>query len=70
MQTAYERIKQLEKDEQENYPLMQPYGAGRKFVPVETPHYREKLKLTNRIKDIKQEISTLEQRLSDIKRTL
>jgi hypothetical protein len=70
MHTANERIKQLEKDEQENYPLMQPYGSGRKFVPVEGPHYREKVKLTNRIKEIKDELTILEQRLEDIKRSL
>jgi hypothetical protein len=46
MHVANERIKQLEKDEQENYPLMQPYGSGRKFVAVGSPHYREKVKLT------------------------
>jgi len=70
MHTANERIKQLEKDEQENYPLMQPYGSGRKFVPVESPHYREKVKLTNRTKEIKDELTILEQRLDDIKRSL
>jgi hypothetical protein len=49
---------------------MQPYGSGRKFVAVESPHYREKVKLTNRIKEIKQELTFLEQRLEDIKRSL
>ena len=37
MHTANERIKQLEKDEQENYPLMQPYGSGRKWFLWRAP---------------------------------
>jgi Domain of unknown function (DUF4124) len=67
---AEERIKQLEKDEEENYPLMQPYRSRGRFVPVESPHYREKVKLANRIKSIKEEIATLEERLSNIRRSL
>ena len=67
---AEERIKQLEKDEDENYPSMQPFYSRGRFVPVESPHYREKVKLANRIKSIKEEIATLEERLSKIKRSL
>ena len=70
MKAAEERIKQLEKDEEDNYPLVQPYRGRRGFVAVETPHYREKLKLANRIKSIKEEIATLEERLSEVRRGL
>jgi flagellar motility protein MotE (MotC chaperone) len=70
MKAAEERIKQLEKDEEENYPSMQPFRSRRRFVPVESPHYQEKVKLVNRIKSIKEEIATLEERLSNIRRGL
>ena len=69
---AEDRIKWLEKDEEQNHPSMQPYRdrSRRGFVPVESYHYREKLKLTNRIKFIQEEIATLVGKLSVIKRSL
>jgi chromosome segregation ATPase len=70
MKAAEERIKQLEKEEEENYPSMQPQRSRGRFAPVESPHYREKVKLANRIKSIKEEIATLEERLSNIRRGL
>ena len=70
MMEAEERIKQLEKDEDENHPSMQPFYSRGRFVPVESPHYREKVKLADRIKSIKEEIATLEERLSKIRRSL
>jgi flagellar motility protein MotE (MotC chaperone) len=70
MKAAEKRIKQLEKEEEENYPSIQPQRIRGRFVPVESPHYREKVKLVNRIKSIKEEIATLEERLSNIRRGL
>ena len=67
---AEEQIKKLEKDEEENYPTMQPQRSRGRFTPIETHHYQEKVKLTNRIKSIKEEIATLEERLSNIRRGL
>jgi len=37
---------------------------------MKTPHYREKMKLANEIKAIKEEIATLERRLFEIKKGL
>ncbi len=70
MRQAEERIRFLEKDEEENYPLIQPFHSGRRFNPVEPHHHQEKVRLSNRIKFIKDEIATLEKRLSEIQRSL
>lgn len=70
MKAAEKRIKQLEKEEEENFPSIQPHRSRGRFVPVETPQYREKVKLVNRIESIKEEIATLEERLSNIRRGL
>ena len=70
MKAAQERIKQLEKEEEENYPLVQPHRCRRRFVALESPYYREKVTLANRIKSIKEEIATLEERRSNIRRGL
>ena len=60
-------IKKVEKEEQDNHPSFRSkYGA----VPVKTPHYREKVKLVDEIKAIKEEIATLERRLFEIKKGL
>ncbi len=72
-EAAVQRIKELEKDEEENYPAMQPFQSHSGkfgFVSVETPHHREKVKLVNRIRAIRDEIETLEKRLAEIRRTL
>ena len=62
-----ELIKKVEKEEWDNHPSFRSkYGS----VPVKSPHYREKAKLANEIKAIKEEIATLERRLFEIKKGL
>jgi septal ring factor EnvC (AmiA/AmiB activator) len=62
-----ELIKKVEKEEQDNHPS---FRSRNRPVPVKTPHYREKMKLANEIKAIKEEIATLERRLFEIKKGL
>ena len=70
LNASEERIRYLEKDEKENDPLIQPQRSRGKFAPVASRHYREKQILENRIKSIKEEIATLEEKLSSIRRSL
>ena len=63
-------IKKIEKEEQENHLSVQSFRSTFGAVPVKTPHYREKAKLVDEIKAIKEEIATLERRLVDIKKGL
>ena len=70
MKATEELIKKVEKEEQDNHPSVQPFRSKYGPVPVKTPHYREKVKLANEIKAIKEEIATLERRLFEIKKGL
>ena len=70
MKATEDLIKKLEKEEQDNHPSVQPSRSKYGPVPVKTPHYREKAKLANEIKAIKEEIATLERRLFEIKKGL
>jgi hypothetical protein len=67
MKATEELIKKVEKEEQDNHPSFRSKDG---VVPVKTPHYREKMKLANEIKAIKEEIATLEGRLFEIKKGL
>ena len=67
MKATEDLIKKVEKEEQDNHPSFRSRNGS---VPVKTPHYREKVKLANEIKSIKEEIATLERRLSEIKKGL
>lgn len=67
MKATEELIKKVEKEEQDNHPS---FRSKNRPVPVKTPHYREKMKLANEIKAIKEEIATLERRLFEIKKGL
>jgi hypothetical protein len=67
MKATEELIKKVEKEEVDNHPS---FRSRDKSVPVKTPHYREKAKLANDIKTFKEEITTLERRLSEINRGL
>jgi hypothetical protein len=67
MKATEELIKKVEKEEQDNHPSFRSKNTP---VPVKTPHYREKIKLANEIKAIKEEIATLERRLFEIKKGL
>jgi hypothetical protein len=62
-----ELIKKVEKEELDNHPSFRSKVGS---VPVKTPHYREKAKLANEIKAIKEEIATLERRLFEINKGL
>ena len=70
MKATEELIKKVEKEEQDNHPSVQPFRSKYGSVPMKTPHYREKMKLANEIKAIKEEIATLERRLFEIKKGL
>jgi hypothetical protein len=70
MEKARERIKYLEKDEEDNHPQVQPHFRRRGFVPVAGTHFKERQDLSYRIKDIQKEIAALEEKLSEIKRGL
>jgi len=70
MKATEELIKKVEKEEQENHPSVQPFRSKNGPVPAKTPHYREKMKLANEIKAIKEERATLERRLFEIKKGL
>jgi hypothetical protein len=63
-------IKKVEKEEVDNHPSVQPHRSKYGPVPVKTPHYREKMKLANQIKAIKEEIATLERRSLEIQKGL
>ena len=67
MKATEELIKKVEKEEQDNHPS---FRSKNRPVPVKSPHYREKMKLADEIKAIKEEITTLERRLFDIKKGL
>ena len=60
-------IKKVEKEEQDNHPSFRPKVGA---VPVKTPHYREKAKMADDIKAMKEEIATLERRLLEINKGL
>jgi len=67
MKATEELIKKVEKEEQDNHPS---FRSKNRPVLAKTPHYREKAKLADEIKAIKEEIATLERRLSEIKKGL
>jgi Mg2+ and Co2+ transporter CorA len=67
MKATEDLIKKVEKEEQDNHPSFRSKSGS---VPAKSPHYREKLKLANEIKAMKEEIAILERRLSEIKRGL
>jgi hypothetical protein len=67
MKATEELIKKVEKEEQDNHPS---FRSKNRPGPVKTPHYREKMKLANEIKAIKEQIATLERRLFEIKKGL
>jgi hypothetical protein len=60
-------IKKVEKEEWDNHPS---FRSRNRSVPVKSPHYREKMKLADEIKAMKEEIATLERRLLEIKKGL
>jgi hypothetical protein len=61
MKLSEERLKWIENYERENYYYYLPYRNSKtgKLVPVGSPYYDEKVRLTQRIKSIKSEIKAL-----------
>jgi hypothetical protein len=69
---AEERLKWIEDYEKENYLYYIPYRDRRtgRLVPMASPYYDEKVRLTQRIASIKSEIKTLQEKVSNILKSL
>jgi len=67
-----ERLKEIEELEKVDYDYYVPFTDRRtgKFVPVATPYYDEKVRLTKRKEIIRAEINSLEEKIAEIKRSL
>ena len=72
MKLSEERLKRIEDYEREDYYYYMPYRDRRtgRLVPVASPYYDEKVRLTQRIKSIKSEIKALQEKVSNILRSL
>jgi hypothetical protein len=72
MRLSEERLKWIETYEREDYLYYLPYRDRKtgRLVPVGSPYYDEKVRLTQRIKSIKSEIKALQERVSNILKSL
>ena len=72
MKLSEERLKWIENYERENYYYHMPYRNRKtgKLVPVASPYYDEKVRLTHRIESIKSEIRALQVEVSSILKSL
>ena len=72
MKLSEERLKWIEDYERENYYYYLPYRNPRtgKLAPVASPYYDEKVRLTQRIQSIKSEIKALQEKVSNILKSL
>ena len=72
MKLSEERLKWIENYEREYYYYYIPYRDRRtgNLVPVASPYYDEKVRLTQRIKSIKSEIRALQAEVSSILKSL
>jgi len=72
MRLSEERLKWIEDYEKENYQYYMPYRDRKtgKLVPVASPYYDEKVRLEKRIESIKSEIKSLQEKVSNILRSL
>lgn len=72
MRISEERLKWIENYERENYYYYMPYRNSKtgKLVPVASPYYDEKVRLTQRIESIKSEIKALQVEVSSILKSL
>ncbi len=72
MRLSEERLKWIEDYEKENYYYYMPYRDRKtgKLVPVASPYYEEKIRLEKRIESIKSEIRALQEKVSNILRSL
>ena len=67
-----ERLREIEELEKVDYEYYIPFRDRRtgKFVAVATPYYDEKVRLTKRMEVITAEINSLEEKITEIKRSL
>jgi len=67
-----ERLKEIEELEKVDYEYYIPFRDPRtgKFVPVASPYYDEKVRLTKRMEIVKTEIHSLEEKIDEIKKSL
>jgi predicted nucleic acid-binding Zn-ribbon protein len=67
-----ERLKWIEDYERENYLFYIPFKDTKtgKLVPVGSPYHEEKFRLERRIESIKSELKPLQEKLSEINRSL
>jgi len=67
-----ERLKEIEELEKVDYQYYVPFRDPRtgKLVPVASPYYDEKVRLTKRMEIIKTEIQSLEEKIAEIKKSL
>jgi len=67
-----ERLKWIEDYERENYLFYIPFKDAKtgKLVPMGSPYYDEKVRLKRRIESIKSELRPLQEKLSEINRSL
>jgi vacuolar-type H+-ATPase subunit I/STV1 len=67
-----ERLKEIEELEKVDYEYYIPFRDLRtgKFVAVASPYYDEKVRLTKRMEIVNSEISSLEEKIAEIQRSL
>jgi hypothetical protein len=72
MRLSEERLKWIEDYERENYLFYIPFKDVKtgKLVPVGSPYHEEKVRLTRRIQSIKSDLRPLQEKLSEINRSL
>lgn len=72
LKSSEERLKRIEEYERENFLYYQPFRDPRtgKWVPVVSPYYEEKRKLKIKIDAIQAEIKRIQEKLSQLRRSL
>jgi len=65
------RLKEIDELERQDFPYYTSFRqTGGRFVAVGSPYYDEKVKLENRVKEIKPELESLQEKISQIRRSL
>jgi len=72
LRLSEERLKWIEDYEKENYLFFIPFKDRKtgKLVPVASPYHEERVRLERRIESIKSELGALQEKLSEINRSL
>ena len=72
LKSCEERLKRIEEYEKEDYYNYQPFRDRRtgKWVPVSSPYYHEKVNLKGRIDAIQIEVKKIQEKLSQLMRSL